>query len=90
MRNQELIRKAEMTLASLKTGGLMNATQSNTFIRMMQNTPTVLNDARIIPMESDSQKIEKIGFYQRILRPAEEAKRLMQKTVLSQRQALSS
>ncbi|MEH6904050.1 phage major capsid protein, partial [Bacillus safensis] len=31
MRNQELIRKAEMTLASLKTGGLMNATQSNTF-----------------------------------------------------------
>ncbi|BBP91862.1 hypothetical protein BsIDN1_54800 [Bacillus safensis] len=59
MRNQELIRKAEMTLASLKTGGLMNATQSNTFIRMMQNTPTVLNDARIIPMESDSQKIEK-------------------------------
>ncbi|KIL13525.1 phage major capsid protein [Bacillus safensis] len=76
MRNQELIRKAEMTLASLKTGGLMNATQSNTFIRMMQNTPTVLNDARIIPMESDSQKIEKIGFGQRILRPAEEGKAL--------------
>lgn len=90
MRNQELIRKAEMTLASLKTGGLMNATQSNTFIRMMQNTPTVLNDARIIPMESDSQKIEKSALASVFCAQQRKAKRLMQKTVLSQRQALSS
>lgn len=72
MRNQDVINKAEMTLASLKTGGLMNPTQSNTFIRMVQNAPTLLQDARVIPMESDSQKIEKIGFGQRILRPGQE------------------
>ncbi|WP_375565964.1 phage major capsid protein [Bacillus pumilus] len=76
MRNQEVINKAEMTLASLKTGGLMNPTQASTFIRMVQNTPTLLQDARVIPMDSDSQKIEKIGFGQRILRAGEEGKAL--------------
>ncbi|MEC2041026.1 phage major capsid protein, partial [Bacillus altitudinis] len=55
---------------------LMNPTQASTFIRMVQNTPTLLQDARVIPMESDSQKIEKIGFGQRILRAGEEGKAL--------------
>ncbi|MCM3138960.1 phage major capsid protein [Bacillus safensis] len=72
MRNQEVINKAEVTLATLKTGGLMNPTQSSTFIRMVQNAPTLLQDARVIPMDSDAQKIEKIGFGQRILRPGQE------------------
>ncbi|WP_144525714.1 phage major capsid protein [Bacillus pumilus] len=76
MRNQEVINKAEVTLGTLKTGGLMNPTQASTFIRMVQNTPTLLQDARVIPMESDSQKIEKIGFGQRILRAGEEGKAL--------------
>ncbi|WP_448011794.1 phage major capsid protein [Bacillus altitudinis] len=74
MRNQEVINKAEVTLATLKTGGLMNPTQSSTFIRMVQNAPTLLQDARVIPMDSDAQKIEKIGFGQRILRPGVEGK----------------
>ena len=68
----------------------MNAAQSNTFIRMMQNTPTVLNDARIIPMESDSQKSKKSASVSAFYAQQKKAKRLMQKTVLSQRQALSS
>ncbi|MBU8697549.1 MULTISPECIES: phage major capsid protein [Bacillus] len=74
MRNQEVINKAEVTLGTLKTGGLMNPTQSSTFIRMVQNAPTLLQDARVIPMDSDAQKIEKIGFGQRILRPGVEGK----------------
>jgi len=74
MRNQEIINKAEMTLASLKSGGMMNPTQANTFIRMVQDTPTILNDARVIPMDHDAQKFEKIGFGQRILRAGEEGK----------------
>ncbi|MBU8728401.1 phage major capsid protein, partial [Bacillus pumilus] len=76
MRNKDVINKAEVTLGTLKTGGLMNPTQASTFIRMVQNTPTLLQDARVIPMESDSQKIEKIGFGQRILRAGEEGKAL--------------
>ncbi|MBU4617835.1 phage major capsid protein [Bacillus altitudinis] len=74
MRNQEVINKAEVTLGTLKTGGLMNPTQSSTFIRMVQNAPTLLQDARVIPMDGDAQKIEKIGFGQRILRPGVEGK----------------
>lgn len=61
-----------MTLATLASGGLMNPEQSSTFIRMIQDSPTILKDSRVIPMNSDSQKIEKIGFGQRILRPGEE------------------
>lgn len=76
MRNQEIINKAEMTLASLKSGGMMNPTQANTFIRMVQDTPTILNDARVIHMDHDAQKFEKIGFGQRILRAGEEGKAL--------------
>lgn len=33
MRNQEIIRKAEMSLATLKSGGLMNPAQASAFIR---------------------------------------------------------
>ncbi|MED1221555.1 phage major capsid protein, partial [Bacillus paralicheniformis] len=76
MRNQEIINKAEMTLASLKSGGMMNPTQANTFIQMVQDTPTILNDARVIQMDHDAQKFEKIGFGQRILRAGEEGKAL--------------
>ncbi|MCY8136201.1 phage major capsid protein [Bacillus spizizenii] len=72
MTNQEAIRKAEMTLSSLNTGGLMNPTQAGAFIRMVQDAPTILKDTRVIPMDHDTQKIEKIGFGQRILRAAQE------------------
>ncbi|MCY7802300.1 phage major capsid protein [Bacillus spizizenii] len=72
MTNQEAIRKAEMTLSSLKSGGLMNPTQASAFIRMVQNAPTILKDSRVIQMDHDTQKIEKIGFGQRILRAAQE------------------
>ncbi|MCG6572740.1 phage major capsid protein, partial [Acinetobacter baumannii] len=44
MRNKDVINKAEVTLGTLKTGGLMNPTQASTFIRMVQNTPTLLQD----------------------------------------------
>ncbi|CAF1787062.1 phage major capsid protein [Bacillus subtilis] len=76
MTNQEAIRKAEMTLSSLKSGGLMNPTQASAFIRMVQDTPTILKDSRVIQMDHDTQKIEKIGFGQRILRAAQEGKAL--------------
>ncbi|MBX0319758.1 phage major capsid protein [Shouchella clausii] len=72
MSNREAIEKATMTLASLQTGGLMNPKQANQFIKMVQDTPTILRDSRVITMDHDTQKIEKIGFGQRILRPGVE------------------
>lgn len=71
--NRSIIEKATMTLADLASGGRLNDQQFNTFYRRMIAAPTILNSARTVPMNSDSQKIEKIGFGQRILRPGVEA-----------------
>lgn len=71
--NKQIIEKAAMTLSDLAAGGLMNSAQSNEFIRMLIDSPTILKACRTIPMDHDSQKIEKIGFGQRILRPGVEA-----------------
>lgn len=73
MKNNQLIEKATMTLDSLSTGGLMNPNQADAFIKMVQNAPTLLRDARVVQMKSDRQKFEKIGFGQRIMRAATEA-----------------
>lgn len=70
--NNVIIEKAAMSLADLASGGQMNVQQSNKFLRMVQDAPTIINAARFVPMESDSRKVEKIGFGSRILRAAEE------------------
>lgn len=61
-----------MGVGKLKAGGLMNPTQANKFIRMMQDEPTLLNDVRTERMNSDNQVFDKIGFGERVLRPAKE------------------
>lgn len=75
-RNNQIIEKAAMTLSDLSAGGLMNPTQSSQFIRMLQDTPTILRACRTVPMDHDTMKIEKIGFGQRILRPGLEGQAL--------------
>ena len=71
MDNQDLIRKADLTLADLASnGGLLNPEQTNTFIRTLIDSPTILNSARVVTMSAPTRKINKIGFGSRILRPA--------------------
>ncbi|MFI8709948.1 phage major capsid protein [Bacillus sp. NPDC077411] len=77
--NKSIIEKAAVTLASLSAGGLMNTEQSNQFLRMVQNAPTIIKDSRFVPMSSDSRKVEKIGFGSRILRPGAEGVALADK-----------
>jgi len=72
MNNQEIINKAAMQLSDLASGGLMNTAQFNTFYRKMIDAPTILKDARNVPMNIDSMKVEKIGFGQRVLRAGQE------------------
>lgn len=72
MENKQIIEKAAMTLADLASGGMLNVAQSNRFLRMVQDAPTIINAARFVPMGHDSMKVEKIGFGQRILRPGQE------------------
>lgn len=51
-------------------GGMLNPEQASAFIRMLQEEPTILNQARVVTMNSPKQKVEKIGFASRILRAA--------------------
>lgn len=71
MSNKTLLQKADLALADLANGGLLNPEQSATFIRTIIDSPTVLNVARVVPMNGPTRKIDKIGFGQRILRAAE-------------------
>lgn len=73
MRNQEIINKADLALADLAAGGLMNPEQSSTFIRTMLLQPTLLKQARVVTMGGPQKKIDKIGFGSRIMRAARQA-----------------
>lgn len=70
MDNKDLIKKADIALADLSSGGgLLNPEQTDRFIRTLIDSPTVLNSARVVAMNSPTRKINKIGFGSRILRP---------------------
>ncbi|HDR4393172.1 TPA: phage major capsid protein [Bacillus cereus] len=77
--NNKIIEKAAMTLSDLAAGGRLNTEQSNAFLKMVQAAPTIIKDSRFVPMESDSRKVEKLGFGSRILRPGVEGKALEDK-----------
>lgn len=69
--NQEIIKKADIALADLSAnGGLLNPEQTNKFIRVLIDSPTLLNAARVVAMRAPQQNINKIGFGERIMRPA--------------------
>lgn len=76
--NKELLKKADLAIGDLASGGLLNPEQANTFLRRLIVQPTILRQARIIPMRSPSRKIEKIGFDSRMLRAATSATALIE------------
>ena len=65
------VRRADLALADLTAdGGLLNPEQQDQFIRNLIDQPTVLREARTVPMNSPRMEVNKIGFGSRILRPA--------------------
>lgn len=69
--NQELINKADIAFADLaNSGGLLAPEQTDTFIQMLMDSPTLINRARVVTMNGPQKKINKIGFGSRILRRA--------------------
>jgi hypothetical protein len=71
--NEELIRKADIALGDLASGGLLSPEQGATFIRRLIKSPTMLRLCRVVEMTSPQRKINKIGFGNRILRKATSA-----------------
>jgi len=75
--NQQLINKADLALADLASnGGLLAAEQTDRFVQVLIDSPTLLNRARVVTMIAPQKKINKIGFGSRILRPATSATQL--------------
>ncbi len=72
MDNKELLQKADMVLADLAAGGQLQPEQANKFIDMVIDTPTIFKSARVERLAASKRIIDKIGFDQRILRPAVE------------------
>ncbi len=70
MTNQEVIQKADIALADLATAGKLNPEQTDRFIRVLIDQPTLLAAVRTVAMGAPQMKINKIGFGSRILHPA--------------------
>lgn len=72
--NRELLKKlqkGDIAVADLvSNGGLLNTEQTNKFIRVIIDAPTILNEVRTVQMNSPKLEINKIGFGTRILKPA--------------------
>lgn len=68
--NAEILRKADMALADLASGGLLNPEQSNTFIRKLITPASLLRQVRLVTMSAPTRNINKIQFASRILKPA--------------------
>jgi hypothetical protein len=76
MENSEVVKKADLALSDLATAGRLNPEQTDKFIRTLMDSPTIIQSCRTVAMNSPEQKINKIGFGSRILRPAVSATRL--------------
>lgn len=68
----EKLKKADFFLADLSAGGLLTVAQNQSFIRNMIDQPTLLNQVRVVEMDTPSLELNKIGFGKRILRAASE------------------
>jgi len=68
--NRQLISKADMALSDLSVAGLLNPEQTDRFIRVLIESPTIMNSCRVVTMTAPTRKINKIGFGSRILQPA--------------------
>ena len=71
MSNRTIVEKADLAVSTLTgTGGYLNTEQANTFIRMLIDQPTIINQIRTVPMNAPRMEINKIGFTSRILNAA--------------------
>ena len=69
--NTALSRRADMAIGDLEAnGGKLNPEQTETFIDMIMEQPTILSSVRTVRMNAPERKINRLGFVNRILRAA--------------------
>lgn len=73
LNNRTILQKADLAVADLiSDGGYLLPAQAVRFLRVVIDQPTLIKQARVVPMKSSKQLIEKIRFGSRILRPGAE------------------
>ncbi len=68
----EKIKKADLFLTDLSSGGLLATAQADTFIRKLIDQPTILGQMRTVTMNTPVMELNKICFGKRILRAGTE------------------
>jgi len=66
--NAELMRKADLALTDLAAGGLLNVAQAKNFFQQVIEEATFLKYARVKPMKSYTDNIDKINITGRVLK----------------------
>lgn len=68
---RDIVEKADIAVSNLVSdGGYLNPEQSDKFIDIVIDQPTLLNRVRTVKMNAPKKKIEKLGFGSRILNAA--------------------
>jgi len=74
MKQRTIVEKADIAVSNLVSdGGYLQPEQANTFIDLVLTEPTILKQCRTVRMNSPQMQINKIGFYDRILKNAPES-----------------
>lgn len=69
--NKTIVEKADLAVQDMvDDGGYLNPMQADAFLRILINQPTILNESRIVPMNSPKMEINRLGFMSRILHAA--------------------
>ncbi len=72
--NKTLLQKADLAVSDLvNDGGYLLPAQAVKFMRVLIDQPTIIKQARVIPLKSPKQLVEKIRFGSRILRAGDSA-----------------
>lgn len=72
--SNKALTRADIALSQLASnGGILSAEQANQFIDFVVEEPTILQQARVIRMNSPETKINRLGFGGRIMRAARQA-----------------
>lgn len=71
--NRSYLQKADLVLADLTSGGLLEPAQAQKFMRILIEEAKLMPMTTVVPMRSPKQLIEKIRFAGQVLQPGQEA-----------------
>lgn len=74
--NRSILEKADLALADLTSGGLLQPAQAAKFMRILIKQSKLMGMSTVVPMRAPKQLIEKIRFAGRVLRAGNEAQAL--------------